>query len=175
MHEDAKRLLARLQAGDVGEADASEPEPAAPEPAADARTSPDLEGSNRTVMVVESKIEMQDLLRDRLKKHGYRVLVFSEPQRALTRLLDSEIKLCDCVIFGTSELGEVAVRGFNEFGSQEATKDLPAILFVDPRHSDLAAEAQLADHRVRLSMPLKLRELRETLQRLLRPQVGQVS
>jgi serine/threonine-protein kinase len=93
--------------------------------------------------------------------------------RALNRLLDSDIKLCDCAIFGTSELGEVAVRGFNEFNNHEATKDLPAILFVDPRHAAIASEAQLADHRVLLSMPLKLRELRETLQRLLHPQVGQ--
>jgi serine/threonine-protein kinase len=175
MHEDAKRLLARLQAGDTGESDASEPEATAPEPIADAKPSSDQEGSNRTVLVVESKLEMQDLLRDRLKKHGYRVLVFNEPQRALARLADSEIKLCDCVIFGTSELGEVAVQGFNDFGTQEATKDLPAILFVDARHAALAAEAQLADHRVLLSMPLKLRELRDTLLRLLRPQVGQVS
>ena len=173
MHDDAKRLLARLQAGDLGESDASEPEPA-PEPVADVKPASDQEGSNRTVLVIESKMEMQDLLRDRLKKHGYRVLVFSEPQRAMNRLTDSAVKLCDCAIFSTSELGEVAVRGFNEFGAHEATKDVPAILFVDPRHAALAAEAQLADHRVVLSMPLKLRELRDTLLRLLRP-VGQVS
>ena len=36
-------------------------------------------------MIVESKIEMQDVLRDRLKKYGYRVLVFSDPQRAVKR------------------------------------------------------------------------------------------
>jgi eukaryotic-like serine/threonine-protein kinase len=175
MHEDAKRLLARLQTGDLGESDASEPEPAAPEPIADARPASDQEGYNRTVLVIESRMEMQDLLRDRLKRHGYRVLVYSEPQRALNRLIDSDVKLCDCVIVGTSELGEAAIRGFNEFGSNEATKDLPAILFVDPKNAELSGEAQTAEHRVVLSMPLKLRELRETLLRLLRPQVGQVS
>jgi serine/threonine-protein kinase len=175
MHDDAKRLMARLQAGDMSESESNEPIPDAPEPAADAKVPSDQEGQSRTVLVVESKMEMQDLLRDRLKKHGYRVLVFNEPQRALNRLLESETRLCDCVIFCTGELGEIALDGFNEFGNHEATKDLPAILFVDNKQTNIIKSAQLSDRRVLLSMPLRVRELRDTLLRLLRTQVGQAS
>jgi DNA-binding response OmpR family regulator len=167
--------MARLQAGDMSESESNEPIPDAPEPAADAKVPSDQEGQSRTVLVVESKMEMQDLLRDRLKKHGYRVLVFNEPQRALNRLLESETRLCDCVIFCTGELGEIALDGFNEFGNHEATKDLPAILFVDNKQTNIIKSAQLSDRRVLLSMPLRVRELRDTLLRLLRTQVGQAS
>jgi serine/threonine-protein kinase len=175
MHDDAKRLLARLQAGDMAELDAPEAAAATPETAADAKIPSDQEGAQRTVLVVESKKEMQDLLRDRLKKHGYRVLIFNEPTRAINRVLEAEQKLCDCVIFSAVELGEVALESFNEFGEHEATKDIPAILFVDNRQASISESAQLADHRVLLSMPLKLRELRDTLLKLLRTKVGQVS
>jgi CheY-like chemotaxis protein len=119
---------------------------------------------------------MQDLLRDRLKKHGYRVLLFGDPQRAIARVLDSPKRLCDCAIFCTSELGESALAAFNEFGTHESTKDVPAILFADNKQASIIKDAQLADHRVLLSMPLRVRELRDTLLKLLRPQpVGQVS
>jgi serine/threonine-protein kinase len=175
MYDDARRLLSRIQSGDAADLDSPEPLAAA-EPAAEAKIPSDQEGQSRTVLVVESKTEMQDLLRDRLKKHGYRVLLFSEPKRAINRVLDSPRKLCDCAIFCTSELGEAALAGFNEFGSHESTKDLPAILFVDNKQTDIIKEAQLADHRVLLSMPLRVRELRDMLLKLLRPQpVGQVS
>jgi serine/threonine-protein kinase len=173
MHDDAKRLLARLQAGDAAGLESIEPLPDVPEPVAETKVPSDLEGQNRTILVVESKVEMQDLLRDRLKKHGYRVLIFNEPKRALHRILDAEQKLCDCVIFCTGELGETALGGFNEFGATEQTKDLPAILFVDNKQSNIIKGAQLADHRVLLSMPLKVRELRDMLLKLLRSQVGQ--
>ena len=45
-----------------------------------------LEGLSRSVMIVESNPSMQDMFRDRLKKHGYRVLVISDAGRALDRL-----------------------------------------------------------------------------------------
>src|SRR5688500_2465212 len=96
MHDDAKRLLTKLQAGDIAELNT--PEPVVEAPAPDQKPPSDQEGSNRTVLVVESKIEMQDLLRDRLKKHGYRVLLFSDPKRPLQRFTDAEKKFCDCAL-----------------------------------------------------------------------------
>ena len=48
--------------------------------------------------------------------------------------------------------------------------DAPAILFVDGRQTNLIKSAQLAPHRVLLAAPLKVRELREGLVKLLRPE-----
>jgi serine/threonine-protein kinase len=124
------------------------------------------EGGNKTVMIVESRMDMQDVLRDRLKKHGYRVLIFSDPERAVNRFEDGE-RVADCVVFCTPELGEAALRAFNRFGGLEETKDIPAILFVDQRQTSIIKAAELGPTRVLLSMPLKVKELREALVRLM--------
>ena len=62
----------------------------------DARRSPagesrlDREGESRRVMIVESNAEMQDVLRDLLKRRGYRVLVIGDAQRALARFEEAK-------------------------------------------------------------------------------------
>jgi eukaryotic-like serine/threonine-protein kinase len=172
MYEDAKRLLARLEAGDMPETEADSAGAGALEPAAPQRIASDQEGLNRTIMVVESKIEMQDILRERLKKHGYRVLIFSDAQRALGRFQDGDPAPADCVMFCAQELGNSALDAFNAFGEREQTRDIPAILFVDNQQSSIIKSAALAPHRVLLSTPLRVRELRETLLKLLRPAVA---
>jgi serine/threonine-protein kinase len=112
---------------------------------------------------------MQDLFREKLKKYGYRVLVFSDPTRAVARIEDSATKLVDCVLFSTLALSDDALEAFNKFGSSDATKKIPAILFVDAKQSDLIKGAKLSDKRVLVSTPLKVKELRETLLKLLGP------
>lgn len=126
------------------------------------------EGENHSVMVVESNIEMQDALRDLLKRRGYRVLVIGDASRALTRW-EGDDKPSEVVIFCTTELGESALEAFNKFGMAEKTRDVPAILFVAEHHRSLAERAQAAPHRVLIPMPLKVRHLRAILLRLLSP------
>ena len=128
----------------------------------------DREGESRSVMIVEANAEMQDALRDLLKRRGYRVLVIGDAQRGLARFEDSTAP-CDCVIFCTTELGQAAVDAFNQFGAQENTRHLPAVLFLAEQHQDLARQAQTAGHRVLLSMPLKVRQLRAILLKILSP------
>src|SRR4029078_9343960 len=118
MHDDARRILVRLEAGDLSDADAAEEAAVVPKAL---RLPQDHEGANKTIMVVESKIEMQNVLRDRLKKYGYRVLIFSEPPRAIKRFLDDDSQPADCVLFCAQFLGSDAVAGFNELGTQETT------------------------------------------------------
>jgi serine/threonine-protein kinase len=124
------------------------------------------EGENHSVMVVESNIEMQDALRDSLKRRGYRVLVIGDAGRALTRW-ESDDKPAEVVIFCTTELGESALDAFNRFGAMEKTQSIPAILFVAEHHRALADRANLAPHRVLIPMPLKVRQLRAILLKLL--------
>jgi CheY-like chemotaxis protein len=140
---------------------------AASRPAVVEKTPSEQEGAHKTVMVVESKIEMQDVLRERLKKHGYRVLVFSDPQRAILRFETDDRAPADCVLFCAQDLGESALEAFNKIGTRASTKELPAILFVDSKQSDLIKAADLAPHRVLLTSPLRVKELRQTLLKLL--------
>jgi serine/threonine-protein kinase len=127
------------------------------------------EGENHSVMVVESNIEMQDALRDLLKRRGYRVLVIGDAGRALARW-DGDEKPAEAVIFCTTELAESSLDAFNQFGSQEKTKDVPAILFVAEHHRHLAERAHVGPHRVLIPMPLKVRQLRAILLKLLSAQ-----
>lgn len=169
MLDDAKRILARIESGDVSEQEA-EASPSSRGPSSPAEKYPsDQEGASRVVMVIESRMEMQDLLRDRLKRHGYRVLVYSDAERALKRFDPGESPPADCVLFCAPDLGEAALDAFNAFGRNENTREIPAILFVDNRQVGITEAAEVAAHRVLLSTPLKVRELRETLLRLLKP------
>ena len=71
-------------------------------------------------------------------------------------------------MFCAQDLGEAALEAFNKFGTPGGDqKDVPAMLFVDSKQADLIKAAQLAPHRVLLSTPLRVSELRETLLKLL--------
>ncbi len=169
MLEDAKRVQTRIEQGDdASDAEASQNRAAAAE--ADRQLPGGQEGQNRTVMVVESKLELQDLFREKLKKHGYRVLIFSDPERAIKRFQDTDGKAADCVIFCTTDLGSAALEAFNKLATLPETKKLPAVLFVDAKHASAIRGAQLAPNRVMVVAPLKLKELRETLLKLLSPE-----
>jgi len=164
MHDDARRILLRLEKGDISEPDAAEVQAEVPKAL---KLPTDHEGANKTIMVVESKIEMQNVLRDRLKKYGYRVLIFSDPQRAIKRFVDDDRQPADCVMFCAEHLGRQALDSFNEMTTIAATKDVPALLFVGGEQTGLIKAAELAPHRVLLSTPLKVRELRDALVKLL--------
>ena len=124
------------------------------------------EGEGKTVMIIESKAELQDLLREKLKKRGYRVLVFSNPERGLARFSMGAANAIDCVVLCAVDLGNEALDAFNSMGEQEQTKDVPVIMLVDPRQQHVIRGAKTSDHHVLLSMPLKVRELRQMLARL---------
>jgi serine/threonine-protein kinase len=116
-------------------------------------------------MFVESNASLQDILRERLKSNGYRVLVTADPERALARFT-GETKAADCVIFSTGELGESALQAFNRFAEGEATREIPAVLLLGENQLNWKEQAKLAEHRAVLAMPIKLRQMREVLAKL---------
>jgi len=125
------------------------------------------EGEGYVVMLVESKAGLQNAIRERLKARGYRVLVISDPNRALGRFSPHEDAPADCVIFGAAELGTLAVEAFNKFASDEHSKAIPGILLLDRSQSNIIAAAQRGPNRKLLALPLKVRELRVALKQLL--------
>jgi serine/threonine protein kinase len=132
------------------------------------------EGKGKTVMVVESKADLQDLLREKLKNRGYRVLVFSHPERALARFDSEQVNAIDCLVLCAVDLGNEALTAFNTMAEQEHTRKIPMIMLVDPRQKHLIRGAKTSENHVLLSMPLKVRELRETLAQLTREQADQI-
>lgn len=128
------------------------------------------DSQRRSVMFVESETRMQDLIRDALKKAGYRTLVQASPQRAVERFQD-EKKPAECVIFSTGRLGEEALDAFLEFAAGEETSQMPAVLLLGPEDGSWKPRAQevVAPHRVVVSMPIKVRHLLELLAKILPP------
>jgi serine/threonine-protein kinase len=124
------------------------------------------EGANHTVMIVESNSDLQNVLRDKLKKHGYRVLVISDPMRAVERFKEDPLP-AECAMFCAGFIGEPAVEAFNKLADDEKTRRVPAVLMLDEHQFNLAPLASLASHRVLLRMPVKVKEVRDTLKALL--------
>lgn len=161
--QDAKKMLAQhgsSPASDTGDNSANETP--APLPSEESG-----EGDGFTVMLIDSNPKVQDLLRERLKSLGYRVLVIGSPQRAIGRFGYGE-RAAECVIFGASQLGAEALEAFNEFGTNEDTRDISAILLVDQRQLSGLKGADTGEHRVVATMPIKFGEFRETLHKLVK-------
>ncbi|MGV3485144.1 MAG: protein kinase domain-containing protein [Planctomycetaceae bacterium] len=125
------------------------------------------EGEGRVVMLVESQAALQNAIRDRLKARGYRVLIISNPNRAIERFVEGEMFPADLVIFSAAEMGSLALEAHNKFASDEHTSEIPTILLVDRRQEKIIREARRGVHRKLLPLPLKVRELRGALLQLL--------
>ena len=122
----------------------------------------------RTVMVVESDVEIQDVFRDRLKHCGYRVLVIGDPRRALGRFQDSA-EAAQCVIFSTDRLAEAAVEAYRQFGADPLTEAVPALLLLARKHLDWKDDIEETPHRKVVPMPIRFRKIETLLGQLLAP------
>ncbi|MFK8115619.1 MAG: serine/threonine-protein kinase [Rubripirellula sp.] len=128
---------------------------------------PTNEGEGYIVMLIESKANLQNAVRERLKSRGYRVLVISDPNRALARFTLEDDPPADCVVFGAAELGNLALEAYNKFAADEHTCQIPSILLVDRRQTHVIDGARRGSNRKLLALPLKVRELRGALIQLL--------
>jgi eukaryotic-like serine/threonine-protein kinase len=150
---DLKLAVKRIKAAESGRADG---------PGLDSQEGLDASGQARRIMVVESDVKMQDTLRELFKRNGYRVLVMSDPNRALSRLFDDP-EAADLVLFTTGNNGRSALEVFNRLGQESSTRNTPAVLLLDQVHHPWEEEAVVGEHRAVAKMPIKMRELREVL------------
>ena len=151
---DLKRAVEKLGQAEGKTADATQDE------------GPVHTGPRRPVMIVEADPQSQELFRDGLRKSGYRVLIISDPFRALERIAQDPA-IAECVVFSAEAIGRDAVEAFNKFAADEKTKHIPAVLLLAIGQREWRHEANLGPHRVFMSMPIKLRALRTVLARLL--------
>lgn len=119
-----------------------------------------------SLMIVESNSHMQDVFREGFKKAGYRVLLTSDPQRALERFRQDGTT-ADCVMFNAQELGEPALETFNQLGADKKTHFVRAVLLLDENQRSWRSKAETNDHRIVLSMPITMKKLRTALARLI--------
>ena len=111
------------------------------------------------VLCVEGRLKNQDVLRTYLTKHGYRVLMFSDISRAITRVLNGSPPAA--VIIMGDGIGEEAVRGFHTLSRKAPPESITCVLMVSEKQSDLLEAAKkCASESCRvLQQPVTLREL----------------
>src|SRR5690606_33359181 len=100
MQDEIKKAIERLERGDTSRR--SDMEGSEPLPHYDDEDGQIDEGEGRVVMLVESQSALQNAVRERLKAKGYRVLVISNPNRALDRFVEGEPPPADLVIFSAA-------------------------------------------------------------------------
>ncbi|MCA9008139.1 MAG: protein kinase [Planctomycetaceae bacterium] len=123
--------------------------------------------TSQTVLCVEDRPKMQDVLRDYLSKHGYRVLLLSDPERALTRIKNNPP---DMVVFFADSSGERVAEDFKQALSLGQTKGMGAVVVVGRSQRDLVESlGTLSDRGKVLTQPIQLRELRMALESLSHP------
>ena len=126
----------------------------------------ETEAVGRTIMIVESNPQMQDVFRSKFKQDGNRALVMRNPSLALRRF-ESEPKVADVVIFSCIGLGRAALEAFDEFASGSLTAKVPAILLLD-KDQDWQPKTSSGDHRSILHMPVTMRQLRTAIAKLVK-------
>jgi len=120
----------------------------------------------RSVMVVESNVKMQDVFRSGLKRAGYRVLLTSDPHRALQRFRQ-DVRTADGLILNAHELGRSALDVFHVFTEDPSVDRVPVILLVDRTQAHLVEEARTTERQIVVSMPVTMKQLRASLGKLL--------
>lgn len=163
MQAEIRKAIERLERGDTGRRSDS----ATDERPVEDEEDRSEEGVGRVVMLVESQAGLQNAVRDRLKSRGYRVLILSNPNRALDRFLPNEPPPADLVIFSAAELGTLALEAHNLFAKNEHTRDIPTVLLADQRQTKIIQEAVRGPQHRLLALPLKVRELRSAISALL--------
>ncbi len=128
----------------------------------------DANGQPRKIMVIENDVKRQDVMRELFKRNGYRVLVTNDAGRAVERF-GNDPNAADIVLFCSAAGGMATLKAFNQFGEVSTTRSVPAVLLLDETHSSWAKDALTAPHRRIAQMPIKLRQLRETVSLALTP------
>ena len=136
------------------------------------------EGHGKTLLIIESNIKLQNLLREKLKELGYRVLITSDPERGLERfdgLEAHEEPPVDCVIFGTAGLGRTGVKAFRKHTTAEATKRLASVLIVSEQLKSIVKKDWFGEKIFLFAMPIKFKSLQKALRKALGIQVSEPS
>jgi eukaryotic-like serine/threonine-protein kinase len=120
----------------------------------------------KSVLCVEAQDEIQDVLRKTLTKMGYRAFVVRDAEVAAERFRESPV---DAVIFDTDGLGPDAIDYLIDMHDKahEDEHQLVALVLLGPRQEALKEKLPTDDRIIVLSKPLKMKDVQESIHRLL--------
>ncbi len=129
--------------------------------------------SQPAVFVVEKREKLQEVLREKFKQLGFRVLLSIDPKRALQSFRQ---KPFDALVLNVATLGENALDVFDEF-RREANRGSTRCICIALLAQDqewLRSRVREGDDTVVLTFPLKKGSLERALAPLLPPQPASV-
>jgi tRNA A-37 threonylcarbamoyl transferase component Bud32 len=120
----------------------------------------------KTVLCVEAQDDIQDVLRKSLSRMGYRVLLVGDAERAAERYREAPV---DAVIFDTDGQGAESIKSFLDMHDKahEDGHQLLALVLLGPRQGALREKLPADDRVIVLSKPLKMKDVQESIHRLL--------
>lgn len=113
-----------------------------------------------TVMCVENRPKQQDMLREYLTKHGYRVLMLSTPERALNRLKTNPP---ECLLVMGEALDGHLEQDCGDLVLWSEMQSVPCVLVLPQRDAELARKLPRKSFTKSLLQPVTLRDLRTTI------------
>jgi CheY-like chemotaxis protein len=119
-----------------------------------------------TVMIVDSNPKLQKGLENLMLKLGYKTLCVTEPDDISKEFTKNELA-AQCIVFNAQSLGMRAIRGFNDFAQRRGLRDVAAVLLLDSGQADWAESAMPQHHRIVLTMPVTIKQFRDSLTWLL--------
>ncbi|HWL09474.1 MAG TPA: serine/threonine protein kinase, partial [Planctomicrobium sp.] len=117
---------------------------------------------DKVILLVENRPKRQDMLRDYFTRHGYRVLLLGDADRALARL--KTMSPYGVILFDEAT-GERAVDDFRQ-ALQMTEKKSVAVVLVLNKTSESAVDPQAAQNPrgTILATPVNLRKLRNVIE-----------
>jgi len=116
----------------------------------------------KTVLIVDSNPQTQASLKALMEKLEYNAFCINSPDDVRQTFAKDDLA-AQCVLFNGQSLGIRAVRGFNDFSQYRGLRDVGAVLILDAGQGDWAEAVTLTPNRVILTMPIKVRDIREVL------------
>jgi len=147
VHADAMALLADLEGNGKS---------AAPATADESRNG---RPSLPTVLCIEHRLKQQDIIRDYLSKRGFRVLLFNDVRRALSRL---QTDPPDCVVLMGDSIGDEIVDVYEQIRELNAERFVNIAVLAE-RQGELRSQLEQTSTSRVLVQPITLRELRREI------------
>jgi serine/threonine protein kinase len=120
----------------------------------------------KTMFVVEKDERLQDVLREKLKEFGYRVLIAGDPQRALDRYRQQPF---EAVIMDAGTTGENGILVFEKIMADSARRNLSCagvLMLTEEQQKEWRNRLNPHPKTVKLLHPVKLKQLLKSIQDL---------
>ena len=119
----------------------------------------------KTVLIIDSNPQSQESLKSLMEKLNFNTLCINSPEDVQNMFTQNDL-VAQCILFNGQSLGMRAVRGFNDFSQYRGLRDVAAILILDAGQADWTTSVTLSPNRVVMTMPIKIKELREVLDQM---------